>query len=772
VNRHISINMLGVLGLVVTSLATAQTGQAPARDAVEWALLDNYCSECHNFDDQAGGIAFEILSRDSLKSDAATWEKALRKLRTGLMPPSGKERPAHAELGDFIAHLESRLDTEQSQAPNPGDEGMGRLNRAEYINVIRDLLHYDASGIVATLPPDEAEDGFDNLATTLTVSPTLIEAYVGTAMRISREAVGDRAMIPTQIKYPAPGGSQTQHREGLPLGTRGGMLVTHNFPLNAQYEIRINTQGAGGIFNNQAFCSGPSVVVTLNGQALEIEDPASFQLEIPAGPQTFGAALIDDKRCEGVNEFYDVYAPGGAISGIEVHGPFDVQGPGNTPSRDTIFSCTPEAASEQEPCARQILSTLATRAYRHPVDADSPELDTLMQFFALGTTEGDFETGVQYALSRLLIDPQFLYQAEAQPAGLADGSVYRITDLELATRLAFFLWSSIPDTQLLALAADNRLSDPDILEAQVKRMLEDDRAYALVENFAGQWLRLRELDTALPQDNAFTASLRDSYREETERLFYDLIREDRSLLHLLNADYTWLNAELAAIYGIDNVRGAYMRKVALPESSPRRGLLGQGSILTATSVANRTSPVIRGEWIVENILGAPVPVPPPGVETDLSGETVPAGRVVNTLRDRLELHRENPTCAACHQVMDPVGFALENFDLIGRWREEDSGYPVNPVSALVDGTPIASPQDLRKALLARGDTVATAFTEKLLTYALGRSIEYYDMPAVRKIMAAADTTDYRFSTVILGIVASLPFQYKSASTNTLTTAGP
>jgi len=749
------------LALFGSAVCLAQESTEP-----DWEILESYCQDCHNFEDYSGSIAFDVLPRDELLRDDEVWEKALRRIRTGLMPPAGEPRPGRAEFSSFVHDLENKLDSQQAIQPNPGHEGLARLNRAEYINVIRDLLGFDASDIVTTLlPADETDEGFDNLSESLSVSPTLIEAYVGAAMRISRTAVGDRSMIPVQVQYPAPSGNQTSHREGLPLGTRGGMLVTHNFPLDAEYEIRVSGQGAGGIFNNQAFCSGPNIVLTLNDIPLEVEDPARFQMWIPAGPQTIGAALVDDRRCVGVNEFYDDYSLGGAIRQIEINGPFDVSGAGDTPSRRAIFSCYPQAVSEENVCARQILQDLTSRALREPVAADADKIDTLMQFYAMGKGEGDFETGIQYAISRLLIDPQFLYQIEVQPDDLEPGDIYRISQLELATRLSFFLWSSIPDKELVTLAVNGQLNQPAVLEAQVRRMLADERAYALVDNFAAQWLMLRELDAALPQDRAFSDSLKQAFREETQLLFLDMVQEDRGLLHLLNADYTWLNAELAAHYGISNIRGDYMRKVTLPASSPRRGLLGHGSILTATSVANRTSPVIRGVWIVENILGAPAPVPPPGVETDLTQEEGAQGGVPNTLRERLELHRANPTCAACHQIMDPMGLALEHFDLIGRWREKDEGQPINTSSQLIDGTPINSPVDMRNALLTRGDTIATSITEKLMTYALGRLLEADDMPAVRKIINDTAQVNYRFSDVVLGIVESLPFQYKVAIEN-------
>lgn len=752
----------------ITFLAVFGSAYCLAQESGEpdWEILETYCQNCHNFEDYSGSIAFDVLSRDELLQDDDIWEKALRRIRTGLMPPAGEPRPGRAEFSSFVQGLENKLDNQHAEKPNPGHEGLARLNRAEYINVIRDLLGFDASDIVTTLlPADETDEGFDNLSDSLSVSPTLIEAYVGVAMRISRTAVGDRSMIPVQVQYPAPSGSQTSHREGLPLGTRGGMLVTHNFPLDAEYEIRVSGQGAGGIFNNQAFCSGPNIVLTLNEVPLEVDDPGRFQMWIPAGPQTIGAALVDDKRCVGVNEFYDDYSLGGSIRQIEINGPFDVSGAGDTPSRRAIFSCYPQTANQENACAREILQDLASRAFREPVAADADKIDTLMQFYAMGKGEGDFETGIQYAISRLLIDPRFLYQIEVQPDAVEPGEIYKISQLELATRLSFFLWSSIPDKELVTLAVNGQLNEPAVLEAQVRRMLGDDRAHALVENFAAQWLMLRELDAALPQDRAFSDSLKQAFRKETQLLFLDMVQEDRGLLHLLSADYTWLNAELAGHYGISDIRGDYMRKVSLPASSPRRGLLGHGSILTATSVANRTSPVIRGVWIVENILGAPAPVPPPGVETDLTQEEGPEGKVPNTLRERLELHRANPTCAACHQIMDPMGLALENFDLIGRWRETDEGQPINTSSQLIDGTPINSPVDMRNALLTRGDTIATSITEKLMTYALGRLLEADDMPAVRKIINDTAQVNYRFSDVILGIVESFPFQYKVAIEN-------
>jgi hypothetical protein len=737
-------------------------GTVSAQPNVDWELVEEYCTECHNLDDFAGNTAFDLLSHDTLVQDADTWELVIRKVRTGMMPPAGKPRPARARLDAFTQTLGASLDAEYALHPNPGTPGLARLNRGEYRNAVRDLLQFDASHVVANIPGESAGEGFDNNIELLSVSPTLIDAWASAAMRISREAVGDLSLIPSEVEYAAGSGSQTGHVDGLPLGTRGGLVFTHNFPLDARYQISVNGRGAGGIFNSQAFCSGGNaVVVTIDGDLVEVEDATSFQLPLSAGPHTIGVALQDVKRCTGVNDFYDDYNLDGAIANVKINGPFEVSGAGDTPSRRAIFTCYPQSETEAQPCAREILGKLATRGYRRPVAAESEEVEELLAFHARGAALGGFEMGIQYAIARLLMDPRFLYQVEQQPEGLEPGAVYTISDIELASRLSFFLWSSIPDAELLEVAVAGSLHESEVLEAQVRRMLRDSRADALVRNFAGQWLKLRELAAAQPQDPAFNSQLLEAFRQETELLFADVVREDRGLLSLLDSDYTWLNEQLARHYGIADVRGDYMRRVPLPADSPRRGLLGHGSILTATSVANRTSPVVRGAWIVEDLMGAPVPTPPPGVETDLGDDGIPEGVVVNTLRQRLELHRANPTCASCHQIMDPIGLALENFDLIGRWRTAENGHVLDTRTELMDGTPIDGPAALRKALLARGDAVASNIIEKLLGYALGRHLHAPDMAAVRRIAAAAAGDGYRFSAVVLGIVQSEPFRMNS-----------
>jgi uncharacterized protein DUF1592/uncharacterized protein DUF1588/uncharacterized protein DUF1585/uncharacterized protein DUF1587/uncharacterized protein DUF1595/cytochrome c len=755
-----SVSLITAAGLLTAALVGL--GVIHARSAARSdprAVVERYCFGCHDSAERAGGLALDRLRPDDVHADVEIWEHVVRKVRTGFMPPAGEPRPGRGALDRFAATLEQRLDAAARGAPNAGFKGVSRLNRAEYANAVRDLLAYDARSIVATLPADDAMQGFDNVAAALTVSPTLIESYVSAALKISRGAVGDRAQGPTQVTYDAPGGSQASHVDGLPLGTRGGFLVTHDFPLDATYELRVRARGAG-LLSGQRFCAPPRIDVTLDGEPLTVDNPAAFRLSVAAGPRTLTVALLDERRCEGVNELFGVYSPGGGIDALEIHGPFAATGAGETPSRQAIFHCYPLSVGDEPQCAREIAQRLASRAYRRPVDGDAVEIETLLRFYEQGRRDGDFEGGIANAIARILVDPKFLYRLEPDPdANVAPGATYRVGDFELASRLSFFLWSSIPDDELLAAAAAGELREPASLERQVRRMLADSRSAALVENFAGQWLKLRELDDALPQDAGFDAHLRAAFRRETELLFEHVLRADVSVLELLDARYTFLDERLARHYGIDSVRGSYFRRVELPEDSPRRGLLGQGSILTVTSVANRTSPVVRGAWIVENLLGAEVPPPPPGVEADLSGARSPAE--AKTLRQRMEAHRSDPVCASCHQLIDPYGFALESFDLVGRWRDEDAGEPIDATAVLVDGTEIDGPAALRSALLARSDAFVTAFTEKLLTYALGRILEPYDRPAVRRIVADAAGEDHRFSAIVLGIARSLPFQMQT-----------
>jgi hypothetical protein len=652
-----------------------------------------------------------------------------------------------------------------------------RLNRAEYANVLRDLLAFDGRAIASTLPPDATMAGFDNIAEALAVSPTLLEGYATAAMQVSRRAVGDRTMGHGETRYAAlPGAAQLRPIEGLPLGTRGGLAVEHFFPLDAEYEFIVAASIPAAGWQNPTgqliWCDGPRVDVTVNGAPVEVDDPRRFRLRVPAGSQRITVALVDERRCAGVNELYaGEVALAGAVQALTIVGPYAATGVGDTSSRREIFACRPSVAVEELPCVRRILARLATRAYRRPVFEGDAELEQLMLFYRFGREEGgDFEVGIQYALSRLLVDPRFLYRFEREPAGVRVGDVYRIDDFDLASRLSFFLWSSIPDDELLALAADERLRDPAVLGAQVDRLLADGRSRALIDNFASQWLMLRELDSVVPQDAEFDEELRAALRAETELTFADLLREDLSVLTLLDSDYTYLNERLAAHYGVDGVRGSRMRRIAWPPDGARRGLLGHGSILTATSAPNRTSPVVRGQWIMQSLLGAPVPLPPPGAEADLSAEASESEQLVgDTVRERLEAHRANPNCAGCHGIMDPLGLALENFDLLGRWRDSEDGHAIDAAAQMIDGTRLDGPQELRRALLARSDLFVTAMTERLLTYALGRELAYYDMPTVRAVVRAAGNEQHTLRAFVRAIAASDTFQQRVKTASDVST---
>lgn len=751
-----------VLGAISVAPVRAQGDTAAltkAHETFKADFLDKYCVDCHNIEDWAGGVAFDILDLKNLPQDIKTWEDSVRKVRAGLMPPAGKPRPSPAVMKKFRTELEGWLDQAALQHPNPGYVPASRLNRTEYANAIRDLLALDID-VETRLPADDAVDGFDNIADVLSVSPTLVEAYVSAAMQISRQAVGDREMVPTQVHYAAPPGlDQEEHVEGLPLGTHGGMLITHNFPLDGEYEFKVAT-GGPGILSGQVFGPLPRLTVYIDGEPVQqVDDPSEFRIKVKAGPREIALALADRTRWVGVNEFYDHYTSFGSVRSLEIKGPFSPTGPGDTPSRRAIFICHPETAQEETPCARQIMVHLASQAYRRPLKADDPAIDTLMSFYETGRRAGDFQTGIQQALARILVDPNFLYRFEAEPEGLAPGDIYRISGLEMASRLSFFLWSSLPDERLLEVASEGRIFEPAVLEAEVTRMLADPRADALVESFAGQWLQLRELKNVEPQDEDFDANLREAFQRETELFFHEIVRQDHSVIDLLNADYTYVNERLARHYGIEGIRGSYMRRIKL-ENEDRRGILGQGSFLTVTSVANRTSPVERGVWVVENVLGADVPSPPPGVVIDLDNIQIRGDNKPTTVRERLEMHLVDPSCAACHKLMDPIGFTLENFDLVGRWRETEGGKPIDATTELTDGTQIDGPVSLRQALLRYSDAFLVAFTEKLMTYGLGRTLEPYDEPAVRGILRAAAKEDYSFSSIVRGIVESAPFQMK------------
>jgi cytochrome c551/c552 len=727
------------------------TAQTPVPASQPQALLTQYCVSCHNQTAKVGGLALDTLDVANVGKHAQTWEKVVRKIRSGMMPPSGARRPERQALDALATELESRLDRAAVASPNPGSPSLHRLNRTEYANAVRDLLDLEVD-VTTLLPSDDSNEGFDNIADALSVSPTLIQGYVAAAMKISRLAVGDRTAVPNQVTYQSPTGlNQEQHFEGLPLGTRGGMVIKHTFPLDGEYQI-----GGGG-----GRGGGGGSDMTIDGQP--VQAARGGRVQVKAGPHTIAVAVVDGRRAGGVDDQYSDYrvnskfAVGGGVQSIVITGPYSPNGVGDTPSRRRIFVCTPQNAGEEASCARKIVANLARRAFRRNI-VDDTEIDGLMTFYERGRKEGDFETGIQQAVARVLLAPRFVFRMEDEPAGLKDGAIYRVDDAALASRLSFFLWSSMPDDELLDLAAKGRLKDPAVLEQQTRRMLKDPKSRALIDNFAGQWLYLRDLASATPVTKDFDENLRRAFRRETELLFDSIVREDRSILTMLDADYTFVNERLARHYGMPGIRGDYFRRISLDAASPRRGLLGQGSFLTVTSIATRTSPVMRGKWVLQNLLGAPPPDPPPGVEVNLEAD--PKAAKPNTLRERLELHRTQQVCASCHKIMDPVGFSLENFDLIGKWRDTDSGVPIDASGTLVDGTAVRSVADLRKALLSRSDTFVTVTMEKMMTYALGRPVEHSDMPAVRTIVRDAGRNDYRFSSMIVGVVKSPAFQTK------------
>ena len=752
------VALAGPEGPALRAQSQSANPKGPALTAQ--GTIDRYCVTCHNARMKTGGLVLEALPVDNAARETQTWEKVVRKVRTGMMPPAGAPRPDRATLDSLAAAVETTIDRAAATAPNPGAPALHRLNRTEYGNAVRDLLDLPIDA-AALLPGDDSSEGFDNQASVLSVSPALMQAYVTAAAKISRLAVGDPTISADITTYVAPRGmSQAEHRENLPLGTRGGLTVQHIFPLDAEYEFRVGRAG-GGLFGLPPVGTDDSVEVTLNGERLRVLDRNArgpLRLKIPAGPQTIGVAVVRKSNARGVDDLFSEHAASAGVTNLVINGPLNPTGPGDTPSRRKIFICKPAPNVQEDACARTILAKLATRALRRPVTERDASVTMLMEFYESGKKLRGFEAGVQYALARMLVDPQFIYRFERSPATARAGAVYRLSDLELASRLSFFLWSSIPDEELIRVAASGRLDQPAVLEQQTRRMLADDRARALMNNLAGQWLMLRQLDDIAPVTKEFDGNLRYSFRRETELLFDTIVREDRSILDLIDADYTFVDERLARHYGIPNIRGSRFRRVTLDDSA-RRGLLGHGSLLTVTSAGNRTSPVKRGKWVLENLLGAPVPQPPPGVETNLASAP---GAAPTSVRQRLEQHRASPTCAACHALMDPVGFSLENFDVIGEYRDEDGGIPVNATGKLTDGTALDGPASLRKALLDRRDSVASTATEKLLTYALGRRVEYFDMPAVRAVVRDAARQDYRFSSLITGIVKSVPFTMKRA----------
>jgi hypothetical protein len=728
--------------------------------AQDRGFLNQYCVTCHNERAKTAGLLLDKLDVDRVGENAETWEKVVVKLRTGMMPPSGARRPDRSVIDAFASSLETALDRAAAAKPNPGTTALHRLNRTEYANAIRDLL---ALPIDATmlLPPDDSAEGFDNVADVLGVSPLLIQGYVSAATKISRLAVGNPEISADKVTYRIPRGLiQADHIEGLPLGTRGGMLIKHIFPLDGEYDFRIARSGVG--VAQTSVGGDEELEITVNGERVYVvgrNSPRDIRLQMKAGPQSIGIAVLKKRNARGVDDLYDVYAATLGVSTVSITGPFNPDGPGDTPSRRRIFVCRPAGASDELPCAKQILRTLARRAFRQPVTDSDVAMETLLSFYQAGRAQGTFDNGIEHAVARVLVDSRFLYRFEREPANLAAGASYRISDLELASRLSFFLWSSIPDDELLDVASQGKLMQPGMLERQVRRMLSDPRSEALAKNFGGQWLHLRDLNSAKPEADDFDENLRQSIRRETELLFESIVREDRSIVDLLNADYTFVDERLARHYEIPNIRGSHFRRVTLEKDDPRRGLLGKASFLLVTSAGNRTSPVSRGKWILENILGVSAPAVPASVPPLKENNERADGKVLS-MRERMEEHRSNPSCASCHKIMDPIGFALENFDLTGKWRDVDEKTAVDASGELVDGTKLNGPATLRQALVSRSDAFLTTATEKLLTYGLGRAVHYYDMPVVRSVIREAARNDYRFSSIVLGIVKSAPFQMK------------
>ena len=772
-----------------------QSPQAPTTrsgdSAPHAAVLQQYCVTCHNQRTRAGGLALDALDMAQVGERADVWEQVVRKLRTGAMPPAGRPRPDAALSSAVVTWLETELDRAAQTHPNPGRPTLHRLNRAEYRNAVRDLLAVDIDA--SLLPADNAAYGFDNNADALTLSSALTERYLGAAAKISQLALGRTRGTPTPetVFVPTDRNQGTRVSDDLPFGSRGGTAFHYFFPADGEYlfEMRPKESGVAGGFEGVT-AEPHRLDVSLDGVRVwtgTVQRPEGargdernklilesmrFRAPVAAGDhlvQVYFAA----KTSAYVEDLFDpdlrrtpYRAANGepAISSVTITGPQpDTAAVGEAPSRRRLLVCAPApaAAEEAETCAETIISTLARRAYRRPVtDAD---LEIPLDLYREGASRGGFESGIELAVRGILVSPNFLFRFEAQPVSIPTDTPYRISDLELASRLSFFLWSSIPDDELVDLAVSETLHIPEVLRQQVRRMLADPRSQALVDNFAGQWLHIRNVATFQPSPELlfhFDDNLRQAFARETQLFFESIIRENRTVLDLLDADYTFLNERLARHYGIDGVHGERFRRVSLPPDSVRRGLLGQGSVLTGTSRANRTSPVIRGKWILDNILGTPPPPPPPNVP-DLDEERDP--RRVLPIREQMAAHRANPVCASCHAQMDQLGFALENFDAIGEWREiYASGLPIDASAAFPDGTTFDGPTQLRMLLLSHADDFLTTVTDRLLTYALGRGLEATDMPAVRQIMREAARDDHRFAALIQGVVASTPFQMRMA----------
>jgi mono/diheme cytochrome c family protein len=779
----------------LAAAASPQAQPAAAQPAVPRALLDQYCTRCHNERLKQAGVMFDKVDISRIDAHRELFEKVVRKLRKGQMPPQGLPRPDDPTLNSFVSALETELDRIANATPNPGRVASRRLNRTEYVNAIRDLLALEIDG-AALLPSDMAGFGFDNNADVLSMTPALMDRYMTTATKVSRLAVGTLDNRTTIQVYKIPNSARQRGRMGeeMPFATHGGLAVRHTFPLDGEYLLKVRLRGAeiggtiagniaerqydielrvdhrlvkqlsvGGKFKGQVRydVTGGGISVPeddlVHQQIALYNQTADKDLEvripIKAGTRLVSASFTDSAPSSAPGEGDNA---GAGIGSMEIRGPYKGAVPEFTPSRERIFSCRPTNAQEEKPCARKILTALARRAYRRPIT--DTDMLPLLKVYESGRVAADFEAGIERALEALLSMPAFLMRAEADPVGAKPGSTYRVSDLELASRLSFFLWRSIPDDELLDVAARGRLHEPAVLAQQTRRMLADRRSVRWMNDFLGQWLQVRNLRTNEPDPVRFPEfddTLREAMIKETELFFESQVRDDRNILDLFRADYTYLNARLAEHYKVSGVYGNHFRRVAVADPS-RRGLLGHGSVLTITSYADRTSVVLRGKWVLETLLGAPPPPPPPNVPPlkQNDGKAKPA-----SLRERMEQHRKNAVCASCHNSMDPLGFALENFNAIGRWRDSDEGAAIN-AAITWNGKDIENLGAFRDALLQRGDEVARTVVEKLLTYALGRGLDYMDAPTVRHLLRDAARDDYRWSSVVLGIVASTPFQQR------------
>lgn len=784
--------LVAVLFVLIVS-AQAQTPQAAQSDIKQSsaAVVKQYCATCHNAAIHTAGVVLDPaeLSQGSaaLGRNAELWERAVKQLHAKTMPPVGMPRPDAATYTKLTSYIESSLDGYATANPNAGTlPNLHRLTRTEYKNAIRDLLALEnlpkEMDFTLLLPADNVSSGFDNVADLLYVSPAVMERYLDAAGKIARLAIGDPSMpLMVNVHQLPLDGPQGVRVEDLPFGTRGGIAVKSYFPLDAEYEIQIelSTGGGGGGFGGPR--EAHQLEITVDGERKQLVTiggpggpgggrrggggPTLFRIPVKAGPHQIGVTFI--QRTEALDEA--TLRPRDrsrgtlpAVSAVTIRGPYKQSGPGDTPSRQRIFTCRPQSAAEESACAKQILARLTRLAYRRPI-TDS-DLKEILSFYEDGRKQRDFDLGIQTALERLLVSPQFLYRIEKDPEGVKAGTSYRLSDLDLASRLSFFLWSSIPDDELLTVAASGKLKDPGVYEKQVRRMLADPRSETMVTNFASQWLylndvQLKEPDLFLFRD--FDDSLRQSFIKETELFLDSVLREDRSVLDLLTANYTFVNERLAKHYGIPNIRGPQFQRVTFPPDSPRGGLLGQGSILLLTSYSTRTSPVLRGKYVLENLLASPPPPPPPNVPS-LSTEGSKSEEQLS-LRDAMIRHRANPACANCHARMDPIGFAMENFDAIGQYRDNDAGKPIDVSSKLTDGTVVDGLAGVKAMLLKDPDRFAGAVAEKLLMYGIGRNVQYFDRPALRRIIADAAKDKYKFATLVLGVTQSVPFQTRQSA---------